>query len=423
MIGLRLLSAQESTVTGPVRQNSSAMLTKTTRISAGPIQRRLAAPIAGGMRIDLALKYLFAIALLLSPAWLRAQHREQVPFGIAWRVIGPWHVGGDKRSISTGDALVPGSLLEPAERAHDHSITILLPDGQRILYECFTSQDCVRGFRVPPLYRKPSLIAVDLLGRVNAIWQRKDSDLEDPQSQEESRVPRDEAVALIGLDRKIEVAGLAAALSNGTYSYVVRSVSHSSRKQQARDFEKRGHSVTLTLPSEGLFDMLISDHLNTPRIELLVAAVRQPRAAGVIKSFQDVKTLLKNWNEDYQGWPIHEFQRYYLRSLMLGIPPSPVLKRNASSSGDRPDHDEVTGEPSFFPIPGVFQKDTEVTLKCNTPGATMHYTVDGSQPVNESTVYHAPIMVRGTELTIKAFASAEGKKDSPVVTGIFRIGD
>jgi hypothetical protein len=379
MIGLRLLSAQESTVTGPVRQNSSAMLTKTTRISAGPIQRRLAAPIAGGMRIDLALKYLFAIALLLSPAWLRAQHREQVPFGIAWRVIGPWHVGGDKRSISTGDA--------------------------------------------PPLYRKPSLIAVDLLGRVNAIWQRKDSDLEDPQSQEESRVPRDEAVALIGLDRKIEVAGLAAALSNGTYSYVVRSVSHSSRKQQARDFEKRGHSVTLTLPSEGLFDMLISDHLNTPRIELLVAAVRQPRAAGVIKSFQDVKTLLKNWNEDYQGWPIHEFQRYYLRSLMLGIPPSPVLKRNASSSGDRPDHDEVTGEPSFFPIPGVFQKDTEVTLKCNTPGATMHYTVDGSQPVNESTVYHAPIMVRGTELTIKAFASAEGKKDSPVVTGIFRIGD
>jgi hypothetical protein len=53
----------------------------------------------------------------------------------------------------------------------------------------------------------------------------------------------------------------------------------------------------------------------------------------------------------------------------------------------------------------------------------MHYTVDGSQPVSESAVYHAPIMVKGTELTIKAFASAKGKKDSPVVTGIFRIGD
>jgi hypothetical protein len=36
-------------------------------------------------------------------------------------------------------------------------------------------------------------------------------------------------------------------------------------------------------------------------------------------------------------------------------------------------------------------------------------------------VYRAPIMVKGTELTIKAFASAAGSRDSAVVTGIFRI--
>jgi hypothetical protein len=36
-------------------------------------------------------------------------------------------------------------------------------------------------------------------------------------------------------------------------------------------------------------------------------------------------------------------------------------------------------------------------------------------------VYHAPIMVKGTELTIKAFASVAGRKDSAVVTGIFRV--
>jgi hypothetical protein len=49
--------------------------------------------------------------------------------------------------------------------------------------------------------------------------------------------------------------------------------------------------------------------------------------------------------------------------------------------------------------------------------------VDGSQPLDGAAVYRAPIVVKGTALTIKAFASAEGKKDSPVVTGIFRIGD
>jgi hypothetical protein len=53
----------------------------------------------------------------------------------------------------------------------------------------------------------------------------------------------------------------------------------------------------------------------------------------------------------------------------------------------------------------------------------MHYTVDGSQPLNSSPIYGAPIMVKGTALTIKAFASAPGKKDSPVVTGIFRVAE
>ena len=83
--------------------------------------------------------------------------------------------------------------------------------------------------------------------------------------------------------------------------------------------------------------------------------------------------------------------------------------------------DGVAGEPRFSPEPGVFAGDTEVTLHCATPGATIHYTFDGSQPVASSPVYSAPISVKGTELTIKAFASVPGKKDSAVVTGIYRI--
>ena len=81
----------------------------------------------------------------------------------------------------------------------------------------------------------------------------------------------------------------------------------------------------------------------------------------------------------------------------------------------------MTTEPTFSPTPGLFDGDTAVTLRCNTPGATMHFTVDGSQPVANSPVYRAPIMVKGTELTIKSFASVAGRKDSAVVTGIFRI--
>jgi hypothetical protein len=81
----------------------------------------------------------------------------------------------------------------------------------------------------------------------------------------------------------------------------------------------------------------------------------------------------------------------------------------------------VAGEPKFSPEPGFFDGDTQVTLRCSTPGAVIHYTFDGSQPVASSPVYTAPISVKGTELTIKAFASVPGKKDSAVVTGIYRI--
>jgi hypothetical protein len=83
----------------------------------------------------------------------------------------------------------------------------------------------------------------------------------------------------------------------------------------------------------------------------------------------------------------------------------------------------VTGEPQLFPQPGVFARDTMVTLRCDTPGAIIHYTVDSSQPVDSSPVYGAPISVEGTELTIKAFASVPGRKDSAVVAGIYRIHD
>ena len=81
----------------------------------------------------------------------------------------------------------------------------------------------------------------------------------------------------------------------------------------------------------------------------------------------------------------------------------------------------VSGEPTFFPTPGLLSGDAEVTLRSDTPGATIHYTVDSSQPTADSPVYTGPISVQGAGLTIKAFSSMAGRRDSPVVTGVYRI--
>jgi hypothetical protein len=365
---------------------------------------------------------LVAVVLVFSPGRSHAQ-KTMGAFGIAWRVSGAWHEEGVKSPISNGDAIGPGSLLQAAAGAENHSITLLLPDGQRVLYECFSEEDCARGFRVPSLYREPDGLAVDLLGRVNAVLLRGASDSRSTPPRRETALPRDEVVAALGDGNKVEIAGLAAALSNGSYWYEVRPLVQGSQEQPRRAFEKNSRSITLTLPSEGLFDVSIVDRLNRPRIDLLVVAVHQPRAESFLKLFHDVQALLKDWNEDYQGWPIHDVQRCFLRSLFLRIPPSAQWANGAVSTPQRTVKADVAAEPRFSPSPGVFRSDIEVTLRSETPGATIHYTVDGSQPSTESSVYHAPIVVKGTELTIKAFAGAKGKRDSPVVTGIFRIGD
>jgi hypothetical protein len=371
----------------------------------------------------------------LTATSLRAQKAREAPQGIAWEVRGPWQVEGNGAQILTGDAIQPGSLLQPGEGTAIHSITVLLPDGQRILYECFTAEDCARGFRIPSLYRTPEPFAVDLLARIHAVLADGYRDSSAGSSiQQAPRLPRDEVMAVLGPNNLVDVGGLAAKLSNGRYTYDLRPLDRAYPRQLHLVLEKTAPSITLALPSSGLYVLTITDDLNTPRIDLFIAAVKPAQAEGFEKSFGEAKALMKEWNEVYQGWPIHDFQRAYLESLMQGAKPLATGRQEALAAklasnagvpgglGDTAaDTAGVTAEPSFLPKPGLFDGDTAVTLRCGTPGATMHFTVDGSQPVAGSPVYRASIMVKGTGLTIKSFASMAGGKDSAVVTGIFRI--
>jgi hypothetical protein len=312
------------------------------------------------------------------------------------------------------------------------SITVLLPDGQRILYECFTVEDCARGFRVPLVYHRPEPFAVDMLARIHADLVRRHDDSSSGISRQKAhRLPRDEVMAVLGPGNRVAVVGLAANLSNGRYTYDMRALDHAYPSRFHIILEKSAPSISIALPSAGIFDLIITDALNRPRIDLFIAAVEPARAAKFENSFRDANALMEQWNEDYQGWPIHDLERAYLESLMLSANAEPAdgqafaSGRNASNKGlsgglgNRTEN--RTAEPGFSPKAGLFDGDTAVTLRCKTPGATMRFTVDGSQPVANSPVYGAPIMVKGTELTIKSFASVAGKRDSAVVTGIFRI--
>jgi hypothetical protein len=346
--------------------------------------------------------------------------------GIAWQVKGTWQLDGKGAPLKNGDAVPPASLLQPDATATQHTVIILLPDGQRILYECFTPEDCARGFRVPLLHHTPDTFAVDMLARIRAILLRGSRGFSSAANiQPPVGSPRDEFLGVIGPDHLVQLGGLASKLANGKYTYDLFPLDPARPAQSRLAGEKTAPTLSIAVPSPGLYVVAVTDELNMPRMHLFVAAVSPAQQESMTRSFRDAKVMMQQWNEDFYGWPTHEFQWAFLESLMAGEgsfkvnPVSAVAP--ASLPARSPGAKTVTAEPTFTPPAGTLPGDADISLKCSTPQATIHFTVDTSQPMSASPVYGAPIVIMSSGLTIKAFASSPGRRDSAVVTGIFRI--
>ena len=79
----------------------------------------------------------------------------------------------------------------------------------------------------------------------------------------------------------------------------------------------------------------------------------------------------------------------------------------------------IPAEPTFSLAAGTYTEVQSVTLACETQGATIYYTTDGSTPTNASTQYTTAISV-GETMTIKAVA-IKNDKSSPVATATYTI--
>ncbi|MBQ5646562.1 MAG: InlB B-repeat-containing protein, partial [Treponema sp.] len=83
----------------------------------------------------------------------------------------------------------------------------------------------------------------------------------------------------------------------------------------------------------------------------------------------------------------------------------------------------------FSPAAGGVDMGTEIILTCETQGATIHYTLDGTDPTESRSVYtpDKPISIddilsdEQEEVTIKAYAVCEGMNDSDVSTITYKL--
>lgn len=72
-------------------------------------------------------------------------------------------------------------------------------------------------------------------------------------------------------------------------------------------------------------------------------------------------------------------------------------------------------------ISGVspFEGSTQISISCETDGASIYYTTDGNDPSTTSTLYSAPFTINATT-TVKALAAKEGMENSSIATATFK---
>ena len=82
----------------------------------------------------------------------------------------------------------------------------------------------------------------------------------------------------------------------------------------------------------------------------------------------------------------------------------------------------ATATPTFSPVAGTYMTEQSVTISCETEGAVIYYTTDGTEPTENSTVYSEPITV-STSITLKAMAIAPNYSNSAVATATYTISE
>ncbi|MCR5752448.1 MAG: chitobiase/beta-hexosaminidase C-terminal domain-containing protein [Kiritimatiellae bacterium] len=100
-----------------------------------------------------------------------------------------------------------------------------------------------------------------------------------------------------------------------------------------------------------------------------------------------------------------------------GLPMSPLppmVVEDANLSGQ-------VANLAMTPGSGLFSPSTNVTITCSTSGATIRYTLNGSEPTESSAIYSAPIALNATT-TVKARAFAANKEPSDVAFATYTLG-
>jgi hypothetical protein len=282
------------------------------------VSMRLLAKLRGVRRASFLLAILSAL-LLYGPsiATLAENGTPNSGFsGMVWERHGDWHLNGSSVMLRLGEAIPPGGLLTAGAGTGAHSIVILLPDGQRMLCECYDAQSCSQGFRVPAITPRPDPVVWSMFVAVRNALLLRSATAEVAYPMAAGRVAMAanvEMVAAVTPQGEISIAPALRVLPSGEYSLTVTN-SGQPAAVQPLNWTAGQKLAQVRVGAPGLYRIRVSDPTNVPRIEVEVLATAPDSLATETARLKQLRETIMQWNHIHGGWDLHTFLRVYLES-------------------------------------------------------------------------------------------------------------
>jgi hypothetical protein len=244
------------------------------------------------------------------------------PTGMVWERHGDWHLNGSSETLRLGEALPPGGLITAGADGSTHSMIILLPDGQRLLCECFDAKTCSQGFRVPAITPPPKPVVWDMFVAVRNILLLRPVAAEMafpiPVGRAEM-AGHFEMVAPVSPQGEISIAPALRVLPPGQYSLTVMKQGQQSTAStipavQPLDWNSARSLAQVRVGGVGLYHIRVTDPSYIPRIEIELLATSPASYPAEAAGLKQTRETILGWSHIQEGWPLHPFLRVYLES-------------------------------------------------------------------------------------------------------------
>ncbi|MGB8538123.1 MAG: hypothetical protein WCD57_17000 [Acidobacteriaceae bacterium] len=241
------------------------------------------------------------------------------PGGMVWERHGDWHLNGSSAPLRLGEAIPPGGWITAGAGGSAHSLIILLPDGHRLLCECFEARTCAQGFRVPAINPPPKPLVWDMFVAVRNVLLLRPIAAETAFPIPVGRAAMAgnfEMVALVSPQGEISMTPALRVLPPGQYSLNVMKNAQPAGTPAAQtlDWQAGQRIAQVRVGEAGLYRIRVSDQAYIPRIEIEVLAVSPTAYPAEAAGLKQTRETILNWNQIHDGWPLHSLLRVYLES-------------------------------------------------------------------------------------------------------------